>query len=562
LWNLSGRRRRLTASRRADSPLKHPAAFAKVDKPPHSGKLRDSMRRLMSISGISFVLFIVWKVSLFLFTVQPIPANDAYFYDGAVVNALHGGKFANPTVAIARPYSGTELFSAYPPLYQGVLLCWMKVFGTSARSAVGLHVLLIALWAFLVYRTLRRLEIPPWAMHLAGGFLFVITFHDRPDSLAQVLGAGAVWATVAGLRGERGGGRLWVSAALLALVFCTSLQIGAMYSAVVGVMLLAHAWSGKERPAWLPLIVMGLTPFVLLAVGRFGFPQWWTGFVENAQDNPSASGLRSPQVDELLKLIRSLPGFLLVLLLALPALPRIRVGLPEIQRSQLALFLGTTVGTLAVCVLGLFYLTANYIPLFAAYLQPLAVGAGLVWLAATKSFYVPRAVVVGAGCACIALGGIRAVGMTTWGALCARDVTYADACRIVARELDASSSSASRTAVLSAAYLYGAGGLTNLNRIHSDYVVPLRGRATESDLVGLLALKPDRLLLTQFDYFRRYEPVLAELRQAHAEVDVRITNTAHVRAPEADRLTRKVVQHISWAPVIVEIAWPPAAEVK
>src|SRR5262245_51191148 len=123
------------------------------------------MRRLLNAPGIVFALFALWKILLFVFTVQPVPSNDAYFYDGAVVNLLHGGAFVNPTVAIARPYSGTEFFSPYPPLYQLVLYLWMSICGTSAASATGLHVLLVLVWSGLVYLTLRRLEVPIWAMH-------------------------------------------------------------------------------------------------------------------------------------------------------------------------------------------------------------------------------------------------------------------------------------------------------------------------------------------------------------------------------------------------------------
>ena len=514
------------------------------------------MRWLDSKPGTVFTIFVGWKLALLLFTVQPIPSNDAYFYDGAVVNLLNGGAFINPSIAIGRPYSGTEFFSPYPPLYQGVLLGWMKVFGTSARSAVGLHVFLMVMWSGLIYQILRRIETPVWVMHLAGGFLFTITFHDRPDTVAHVLGAAAILAMVGWLRSEACRGLLWGSGVLLALVFCTSLQIGATYTAVIGIAVLARCWLGKVRVPWANLVAMGLTPFALLALGKLGFPHWWTGFLESAQDNPSASGLHLPGVDALLKAVRSLPGFLAVLGMSVWGLPRMRPSSFKFHQSQLALFLGAVAGTLGVCILGLFYLTENYIPAFAAFLQPLAVGAGLAWLGSVDRLCAPRPIVLAVGCLAIALGGVRALGMTTWGLLCARDVSYEDACGMVADELRASSPFAEQPVVLSAAYLYGAVSQTNLHLIHSDYVVRPRGRATESDLVGLNDLKPSRLVLTQFDYYRRYEPVLAELRRTRGDVVVRITNRARVPSPDAKRLTRKLVQHVAWAPVIVELEWP------
>jgi hypothetical protein len=215
-----------------------------------------------------------------------------------------------------------------------------------------------------------------------------------------------------------------------------------------------------------------------------------------------------------------------------------------------------------VSLLSLCYLTPNYITSFAAFLQPLTVGAGLAWLANAKPLSIPRATVIGVGCLCILIGGIRAWGMTTWGVLCARDVSYRAAREIVDLELDASSHANSKTVILSAAYLYAAANHTNLNLIHSDYVVRPRGKATESDLTGLLALKPSRLVLTQFDYYRRYEAVLEQLRGAHPEVEVRIRNHAQVAAPDASPSSRKVVQHISWAPVVVEFSWPQTGESK
>lgn len=518
------------------------------------------MRWLVAKPGTVFALFVGWKIALFLFTGQPVPFNDAYFYDGAVVNSLGGGAFVNPSIAIARPYSGTEFFSAYPLLYQGALFGWMKIFGTSVQVAVGFHVFLISIWTALVYLILKRLELPTWVMHLAGGFLFTITAHDRPDSLAHVLGAGAVLAMVGWLGAGRSRRPLWLSALLLALVFCASLQLGAVYTAVVGVTVVLRSWLGPAKLPWLPLLVMGLTPFVLLAIGKHGFPQWWTGFLENAQDNPSAPGLLMPDADKLLKLIRSLPGFLVVLLLSVPGWPRIRAGMREAYGPVLALFLGTAFGTLAVCGMGLFYLTANYIPIFAAYLQPLTVGTGLAWLVAANRLLVSRAVAISLCGICIGIGGLRAVGMTTWGLWCARDVSCADAGRIVTAELHASSTAAGRPVVLSSAYLYLAAPPTNLHLIHSDYVVRPQGRETQSDLVGLITLEPSRLLLTQFDFYRRYEPVLAELQRTRRDVTVHVTNTARVPAPEAERFTRKLIQHISWAPVIVELSWPTARE--
>jgi len=513
------------------------------------------MRRLVHSPGIIFALFALWKITLFSITVQPIPANDAYFYDGAVVNRLHGGTFVNPTVAIARPYSGTEFFSAYPPLYQPVLYLWMSICGASAASAAGLHVLLVIIWSGLVYRILRRLEIATWAMHLAGGFLFVVTFHDRPDTLAHVLGTGAVLAVVHWLNPVARPVALWMSAILLALTYATSLQLGAMYTGLVGVTVCGYCWFSKAKLPWTPLLVMALIPFGLLVLGKYTVPRWWLGFVENAQDNPSTLGLHVPDVGALLKLARTLPGVLLLPLLLIANGSRIRAGLRDLPKPTLAIFLGATFATLAVMVLSLCYLTPNYLTTFAAFLQPIVIGAGLATVTPAGISTTQRAIVVGLGCAAIGLGGIRAVGMTTWGLLCASDVSYRDSRDRVNTELDAIANADSRPVALSAAYLYAASGHTNLSLIHVDYMVRLKGAATASDLDGLLELKPGRLLLTQFDYYRRYEHMISLLRREPAVAEVRVENCARVPAPDAIPSMRKVVQHISWAPVIVKISW-------
>jgi hypothetical protein len=73
-------------------------------------------------------------------------------------------------------------------------------------------------------------------------------------------------------------------------------------------------------------------------------------------------------------------------------------------------------------------------------------------------------------------------------------------------------------------------------------------------------LQPAKVLVTQFDYYRRFEPVVAQFRRERGDVAVRITNLARVQPPDAIPPMRKIVQHISWAPVIVEFLWPAAVE--
>ena len=107
--------------------------------------------------------------------------------------------------------------------------------------------------------------------------------------------------------------------------------------------------------------------------------------------------------------------------------------------------------------------------------------------------------------------------------------------------------------VLSAAYLYEAAGHQEFRWIHSDWL----GKAGkgEDDFKAMVSVKPVKLILTQFDYYRRYEPVLQQLKGRPGLVEFQVINTAKVPAPDSIRSLRKVVQHVSWAPVIVVLEW-------
>src|SRR5438105_4652340 len=139
------------------------------------------MWRMAKIPGITFALFLVWKVGLLLTTSQPVPFCDAFFYDGPVVNYLLHGAYCNPALAAALPISGTELYSTYPPLHQLALLIWMSVFGTSALSAMWYQLVLLAGFTVVTYSTLKMLQAPGAALNWAGLFCFGITFHERAD---------------------------------------------------------------------------------------------------------------------------------------------------------------------------------------------------------------------------------------------------------------------------------------------------------------------------------------------------------------------------------------------
>ncbi len=140
--------------------------------------------------------------------------------------------------------------------------------------------------------------------------------------------------------------------------------------------------------------------------------------------------------------------------------------------------------------------------------------------------------------------------MTTWGAACALKNSYASARESVAQELEAAPAGAK--VVLSSAYLYEADRHTNVISIHEDYA-PTRAEG-EDYVKALRRLRPAMMMLTQFDYYRRYQTVLAEL-QATGGAKISLTNFARVPAPDGFPHLQRVLQHVSWAPVVVNLRW-------
>ena len=508
------------------------------------------MHRLINLPGITFAIVLVWKVALLLFTAQPIPSNDAFFYDGPVVNYLLHGRYCNPSLAPVLPISGNEVFSAYPPLYQAVLLGWMKCFGPTGLAAMWLHVVLLGVFALTVLRILRQLQVSARAANLAGLFLFGITFHDRPDTLAHALGALAILALVRGMT--------WPGSAFLLLTFCTSLQIGGIYALWIAALILGSVWLGRHKFPWAQAGLFMATLIGLVALVKFGHPHWWEGFREHVRITPSFTGLRVPRADDVLKVLRTTPGILLVFA-GLMVLFAQRSNLREqLSRSpQLLVACCGSIAALALVAGCLLILTPNAIHI-AGYLQPVIVGCflGAVGSESVRSKH-DRLVLIVFGAAAV-VTSVRAMGMTTWGWSCARDVSYAQALTHLNRELD--SIPAGGTVFVSSAYLYETALRTNITWIHSDW--PNQASSYDNGLSAIAELKPAKLILTQFDYYRRFEPVVAEFQRQRKEVEVHLTNLARVQPPDAQPATRKIIQHISWAPVIVEFSWPQTPESK
>ena len=538
------------------------------------------VKGILARPGAVFAVIFLWRLALLVFAALPVPSNDAFFYDGPVVNLLLHGRYANPALGPALPISGAEMFCAYPPIYQAVLLGWMALFGVSAVSAMTLHLLLFGGYMLILLAIFRRLRVPGWAAAVGGVFLFVITFDDRPDSLAHVFGIAAVYAWVRS--GRAGAGRApwtWAMAGCAILGLATSVQLGALYCLLLWMGVLAQSVQGRGKLPLAPMAAMAAVPAGLAGLVALGFPHVWAGFMEHARQTPSLTGWRWPLPDEILKTVRNAPGVLAAAALLIwlgrsgvrsgetgtaggtpvsAAAPP--AGEADAAGDMRAIGLVTAAATLAALGIvagGLFLLSPNSV-LFVGPLQPLIVGGCLALLAAQPSGrpWLRAQVWLFVGLA--AVGSIRAVGMTTWGVACAADAGYPSALRRVRSELNGCAPG--NTVVLSSAYLYEAARHQELRWIHSDWMEPARRHRPSADWEGLLALKPARLILTQFDYYRRYLPLLAQLKTQPGLAQVQIVNTANLPAPDSIRPLQKVLQHISWAPVVVTVSWKSALE--
>lgn len=521
---------------------------------PHSA----SPRKLQP--GILFAIIFGWKLVLLLIAALPVPANDSFFYDGAVVNWLLHGRYVNPSISVTHLISGTQVFSAYPPLYQAVLLPWMAVAGTSALSAMVLHLALFGAYAWLLLAVLRRLAVPAWGINVAGLFLLGITFHDRPDSLAHVWGMLAVFAWIrsrASLPAETPGGSstrwLWLMTAAAVLCVATSLQIGATYYLLL--------WTGfglawRTQRARLPLVPMAMmvaVPALLVGLVALGFPYLWRGFLENVHLTPSYTGWRMPQDGDVLKLVRTVPGVLAVVALLGHFAAR-RPGWSAVASAPGIVCLAGTLAAAAVMFSSLTVLTPNLV-MVANSLQPLLVGCLLAMLAARSAEAARPRGWIALFLLLAALVAIRAVGMTTWGLACAADMGYGKSIARVEHEL--ATSKPGDTVLLSAAYLYQAARHDDIRWIHSDYSGKTEFGGEFQDLDGLLRLRPAKLILTPFDYYRRYAAELRELQHRPEVAALRIELTAKIPPPDSIGPLQRVVQHLSWAPVIIDITWKP-----
>jgi len=269
-----------------------------------------------------FALVLLWKAALLIFTAQPIPANDAFFYDGAVVNYLLQGRYCNPSLVNALPISRRRSLLRLPPLYQLALLGWMSVAGTSVLAAMWLHFGLFTLYAALVLATAARYACR--SGRALRGLVPARHYISRPaDSLAHVFGLAAVYATRAGVvgsgaaAGARRPARALGLLAAINVVLCygpRACKSAESTSCLIWLALWLPSLAAKPAPPQAapgmklvepkvrPSLASGCAVMILVPGGpgagrQAAWPHLWAGFQEHAAQ-PSVTSWRRPELLE------------------------------------------------------------------------------------------------------------------------------------------------------------------------------------------------------------------------------------------------------------------------
>ncbi|MEI8287979.1 MAG: hypothetical protein WCH99_00790 [Verrucomicrobiota bacterium] len=496
-----------------------------------------------------FGLVLLWRVALLAFTAQPIPANDAFFFDGPVVNYLLNGHYINPAAAEVMQISGRQVYSAYPPFYQAVLCVWMMVFGTSVLAAMWLHLVLFAVSGCLVLAIIKKLFPPMMSLAPALVFFFGMTFMDRPDDLGHTLGLLSLWLVARLISGQ---GSWPTSVALAAALFSalySSVMVGTVYFGMGFLAVTVTWWFQRRLALFVPFVAAAsLFAGVTSAIAVLA-PVWWQGFLENSAQTPIRTlGLRTPHLMDILKLIRTAPLFLL----AAALLPFVLVRYRRLTfEPWLALLAGVFLMGLVTLVATMTVISPDYTTYLLFVQVILAVGMLVLVEKLQPDFKRSLRLAL---LACALLISIRFIGMTTWGAACAWKNSYGRTQATLRAEL-APFSQTNLPVIISSPYLYQAFNAGARRPIHFDWYYNHATAATQSDLAKLIVLRPPKLVLTQFDYYRSVVPMLDRLRQQPELVTVRVRDFSGVRPPDSIPSLQRVVQHISWAPVIVDLDW-------
>jgi hypothetical protein len=494
-------------------------------------------------------LVLLWRLSLFVFTAQPIPANDAYLFDGGVANWLKHGQYVNPCLERAFPISSGQVFSLYPPLYQLALLLWATLFGMSTLSIIGMHLMMFACGAVTVVLLVRRFFPADIHYGLAAALLLIFTFNDRPEDLAHFFGLLSLWLVATLI--SRPSLELPVLCGLslvLLLTLFTSIIVGAVYFGA-GFLACAAAWWFQRRTLLFAPFFAAALLFVAIVCWVIEIhPLWWQGFLENSRKTPAVAGFRVPNVMDVFKLMRASPVFLLSVAVFPWIYSHRKKLLPE---TWLFLVTGAFLMGLITLILSMTEISPNYVG-YTLYLQ-IILAAGMLALAGRlcpPGWVWPQVLLV----SCVLLVSIRAIAMTTWGVACAWKNSYWHTQEELRTEL-APFEKSDAPVVVSSAFLYTASELGVRHPIHSDWFYDRLVTAPDADFQGMIHLRPSKLVLVQFDYYRGFIGLLNELRQHPELVSVQVRNLSELRVPDSIPSLQRAIQHISWAPVIVDLDW-------
>ncbi|HEX9047179.1 MAG TPA: hypothetical protein VF988_09150, partial [Verrucomicrobiae bacterium] len=273
-------------------------------------------------------------------------------------------------------------------------------------------------------------------------------------------------------------------------------------------------------------------------------------FMESARQQSVMSGFHAPRVSDLLKVSRTAPVFFLALA-AVPLVIRKRQAIFSEEQPWLALCMAIFLAGWGLLAADLTVLAANYV-LFVLFTQIL-LAAGLLALA-RKFFPQRERLLRGFLLVAVLLVSVRAVGLTTWGTMCAVKNSYGSTQAVLRQELTPFAKS-DQPVLISSAFLYTAVDIGVRKPVHSDWYFDHTLRNEHIQMDALVRLRPAKLILTQFDYYRQFEWILKQLEQRPELVELHMRNLAKMVPPDAIPSLQRVVQHISWAPVIVDLEW-------
>jgi MFS family permease len=468
-----------------------------------------------------------------------------------VVNYLHAGHFCNPSLALVFPISGHEVFSGYPPGYQVALLAWMKIFGPSVVSAMALHLALFAVSALTVVLILRKFF--PAAINYAPAVLlfFGFTFGDRPEDLAYVFGLGMLGLLLCQATQRNLPFQGFIITGLLLAALFTSPIVGSYYFGVGFLFVAAVWWKQRKIQVFLPFIIAALLFLLAVVLVQQFQPRWWAGFMESAQQQSvMKTGFHLPSAIDLFKLIRTAPVFLLGLVFA----PFVWAHWRELKAAHenwLLLVTAIFVVGWGLLIASVTLLAPNYVS-FVTFTQIFLAAGMLVF--AGKIFPAREGMLRVAMLLCVLLVSVRAIGMTTWGVACTAKNSYGETQRTLRAEFEPFKQSDAPVFV-SSAFLYSAAEVGVKNPVHCDWFYDHAHWTNGAMRSAICLIKPSKLALTQFDYYRSFQPLLEELKRSPEIVEVTVRDFAKVKTPDSIPSLQRVVQHISWAPVMVDLEW-------